>query len=662
VQPSNYKIKVTGADKITFETYAIRVVSDYIEGFNEENSMPRFYYISQNNELIAITNSDLIKELQDLDDVNWMDNMPLANIITESPKNKCNYPPNMDNKSVNDINAPCSHHDKNKIFAYNLNSYPCCFNKEPDARLLSKKKKENVITTKHILISDKMLDNQRIGFLPDNLDKVFNQLVKHESPYKFYRMGVVQNSSSFLNAILLACNNTIQGIHLTTSKEFRKMLADYIKSNPLLYTQLNGGDISLKYKKVENYVNYIMDTNETIYWEDIIDVVQRVISNNILLIDIPYNSNREPDYKGTRLICTPFLKMDKNLPCLILIKRNDVYELVFQLIELEQTQSLFQFKYNDNGSAKTNIINFLFEYQGISCVRENTFPNGYVYDEMYLIDDYINLLHDTTHAIISQVMNKFKKVVYVITKRGILIPVKESGAIDSLKIVSLSQLRSKDKLWDLKTFQHGIQELNEFLTTKIKILGVSVDKTFYTAALTNFGQFVPLKRTPIQIEFGTIPVLNYKYYENVDDILAKSIEGDDMQTQYTKSMQDIKRVIHQIKTDIAEKVSNDELLKNEIIHINTSVSLTRPQKLQKLEQIFTKLIDVQGYDFYEYHVGLVLQQIANEIMNDNVENLLLNNIVISDVFDPNVITKRDQESILFNISDIEKWFARYERK
>jgi hypothetical protein len=260
-------------------------------------------------------------------------------------------------------------------------------------------------------------------------------------------------------------------------------------------------------------------------------------------------------------------------------------------------------------------------------------------------------------------MNKFKKVNYVITKRGILIPIKETGAIDSLKIVSIEQLRSKNKFLDLTDFKKGVDELNTLLPDPINVLGTTTDHIdsaeMYTSVLTSFGQFVPLKHTPID-KSDRLPVLNYKFYENVDSVLFNGNQNnDDMQTLFNKGMQEIKNAIYHTKTKIADAISQNNALKEQIITINRNVSLSRSEKLQQLQNIFVDYIDesVKAFD-----TNMILQQISNEILNDNVENLLLNNIVISDVFDPNTITQRDHESVILNISDMEKWFAKYERK
>ena len=43
------------------------------------------------------------------------------------------------------------------------------------------------------------------------------------------------------------------------------------------------------------------------------------------------------------------------------------------------------------------------------------------------------------------------------------------------------------------------------------------------------------------------------------------------------------------------------------------------------------------------------------MLNDNKENLILNNIIVSDNFNKDDIIVRDSESVLLNINDITNW-------
>lgn len=658
VQPSNFKITVQDPhSKNTYQTFAIKVISDYIDGFDETNSMSRYYYISNTNELVSITNNKLVDVLTNEEENGiWLDSMPLAKVITEPPKNKCNFPPDMNKKSEDDINAPCQHHSKNKIFGYNLNSYPCCFDKEREP-VINRKKKISDITKQHILISDKILDYQRIGYLPPNLDNIFNKLLTGDNMY--YRMGIVQNNAAFLNAILLACENTINNKQLNNSNEFKKHIVNHLNENMEEYQKLNGGNINMKYGKLQNYIDYILETKGIIQWNDMIDIIQRLANINILIIDIPYKSSDSTniiDYDNTTLVCNPFLKYNKERDYIILIKRGNTFEVVIDMKDDNVIKT--KFKYSENDTIKNNLVNFLVDYYTMSCVREDVFPESFTFDEMYTLNELNNLLKDTPHQIIGQIINKFKKVNYILTKKGVLIPIKETGITNIGKTMTLQSLVDSNKLLNLAQYKTGINLLNKILDKNISIRGITLDSENknITSILTNFGQHIPLLPTLHQNE-NDIVVLDYKYHIDIDDILFDdTVKTTNKQKEWSMHINELKNKIYQTKLDIASKVSQNDQIKSDIININTEVKVPRINKINNIVSIFKNILGTQFID-NELN-NFILKTIANDVINDNIENLLLNNLVTSDVFNPDEIIKRDTESVLLSIDDILRWFKK----
>jgi len=657
VQPSNLKIKVRNDNNELFETYAIKVVSDYMEGFDEENAMSRYYYISSENKLVAITNQKLIDVLNSKEEQNiWLESVPLAKIITEPPKNKCNYPPDTNAKRDDDINAPCAHHDKNNVFGYNLNSYPCCFDKERETTI-SRKKKVSDITKQHILISDKILDYQRIGILPYGLDKLFNETIKLTNRMgKYYRMGVVQNKAAFFNAVLLGCENVIGEKQINNSYEFRRLLTNYLTDNSSLFKQLNNGNIANKYGTLDAYNGMLVDTNSDVNWNDVLDIIQRVTEKNIIILDIPYKfseSTKIADYENMRILCHPNVGSNPQLGYIVLLKRLKTFELVVCICE----DNRIEYTFKNTPESPDEIIQFLVEYDRVSCVRENIFPETYPYDEMYTLGEIVALLQDSPHQIIAQIVNKFNKVDYVLTQSGLLIPIKESGIIpqESIRTLHITQLRQMDKLASLDTVESLIQKVNKNLVngkTIISIIGITKDGQ---SILTNYGRLVPIKITnsKSKMKYRELP---YKYYENIDDLLFKGTEGETEEYLYNQELRNLKNTIYVTKVRLAREISSDEGIKDTIIKLNTQPDITRFQKLNELVLIFKKVLKKEpGIKSEDY----ILQYIANEVLSDNVENLLLNNLITSEVFNPDEIIQRDSESLLANIGDIQKWIQKY---
>lgn len=694
VQPSNFKITITQANNKPYETFAIKVISDYIDGLDSTNSVSRYYFISPTNELVPITNQQLIDRIGGVEedyDI-WLDSVPLANIINEPPKNKCNYPPDMNKTIVGkdgkiDTNARCSHHAKNKIFGYNLNSYPCCFDKERE-QTVSRKKKVIDITKQHILTSDKVLDYQRIGILPPPLDKLFNKLIQRSGEYangKFYRMGVVQNQSAFFNAILLGVGNTVGSRQVNNSNELRKVIVGYLEGEPGIFQQLSNGNMINKYKTMSNYTKAISDVTNVIYWNDVLDLLQRMLNINVLLLDIPYKiseSTKEPDYENIRLVCTPNIKTNNENPFLVLLKRGSTYEIVIWLAERETDSGTigetgterirYMFKYDNSDTFAKNIVNFLLEYRGKSCVRENDFPENYPYIEMYSLDEIIKILGGGKNSVIAQIVNKFKKVNWVITQKGIIIPVKETGITDGLRVVNMNELQTK--LPNLEKYIIGIADINQTINKtpgqdkQIRLIGVTTrkqdDEDIITSVLTNYGQHIPLAPSKYT-QNTTVPQLEYGYYPEIDDILfdfsndpSLITKNADDQVRYTTYWNGLREYIYKIKRQLGERLYKDDQAKSNIQSIITDTMSNRFQKLTMIVNILRLYVSF-GNTYTRAMNDFVLSHIANEMLNDNIENSILNNVIASDVFNPSEVISRDEETVLLNIDDIKRWIKQF---
>lgn len=648
VEPSNFVIQVNK----DFQTHAIRVVSDYLEGFDETNSASRYYFINQKDVLEPITNPQLVETLMNMENTIWLDPVPLTTIINSPPKNKCSFPPDFKNKKQQDVNAVCAHHDKNNFFGYNLNSYPCCFDKPRDVELV-RKRKDVDITKQHILTTDKVLDHQRIGTLPLGLDQLFNSIIEHNANLSYYRMGVVQNQYAFLNAVILAAQERLS---VRNATDLKKKMIEYLEQNNNAFFTLNSGEISNKFSSIQAYINHIQQ--EQLSWNDVIDLLSKMIQRNILLIDIPYkttNSNKVADYENIKLICTPFLKMNEKIPYIILLKKLNTFEVVIGLKSNADGSSYIKYhhNYNQQSTPDKNIVNFLVEYNKQSCVRENVYPENYTYDELLLPQLVINVLQGTSHDIVYQLLDSFNKTVFLINKKGIIIPVLQTGALPNLKSVDFNTFIQSDKLLPIEKYISELSRVNKLLPTKLKIIGATTSfddatqKLMYTGILTNFGQMVPVKVQEYQ-SIDNIPVLNFKYYPQVDKLLSSTIESHNKQQEFTENFNAFKQKVFQIKVHIAANLTDTH--KKELFDIISSTSIPRSQKIIEMVRIFKD---------YDNSSEEILKNISNAMLNDNVENLLLNNMVVPDSYNMAETIQRDSESILLNITDIKKWLKKF---
>ncbi len=673
VQPSNFLVEVSDpASKTKFKTYVIKVVSDYIDGFNETNAMSRYYYLSDTGDLMPIRSEVLIKKLKKEESRHggniWLGEVPLAKIITGPPKNKCNSPPDMNKRDNNDINAPCKHHKKNKTFGYSLNSYPCCFDSERKVQV-ERKMKSFDITKQYIITSDKILDYQRLGVLPPGLDKLFNEVVAPRGG-KYYRMGVTQNNSAFLNAVLLAIGNRLDDKRLSNANELKMLIAEHLKNNPGEFKKLNDGNIALKYGTLNNFIDGLLDTNKTVYWYDVVDILQRILKANVMVLDIPYKMSeltKLPDYENVRIACHPHVKVNKTSPFIFIVKRLNTFEVIVLLKNTDTDKAdlkmTFGMSRSPSADNTTNIVNLLLNYHSSSCVKENVFPEGFPYAEMFTGAEVVELLKSTQYEVIAQIVNEFGKVDYAMTRQGILIPIKEGGIQNGLRTLTLEQLKKAGKLLGIDKYLLGIKKLGKIFKSKtgrtISVLGVTVDKKddiYVTSGLTNFGQLVPVQQSVFMPD-SSLQVLPFKYYPDINKALKSSGTTENEQQEYYDYVQELRALIFKVKTELAAEISNDNEKKDTIQLINKDPTKTRHEKINQLVSIFkqTRINTTKDTNTMDF----VLASIANDVLNDNVENLLLNNLVTAEVFNPNEVVKRDVESVLTSIDDIVRWLKQY---
>jgi len=682
VQASNFIITIEEPDKTSFETFVIKIISDMTNGFNIDHP---YYYISYspddvNFPLKHIHNLDLISKIEKKENEEplmsmWLETVPLSQLINKPSKSKCQNQPNFDNINNSIIDA-CKHHSKNNYFGYNINSYPCCFDKERPVFNI-KKVKEKDSTKQHILKTDKLLGDQRLGLLPPGLNKLLNEIIQPNTNGSFIRWGVNQNELSFLNCILVAMEHT-NGFTINNTTELKRYLITYLINNKDEFEKLNNGTISLKYSSINEYITAI---EKYINWKDIIDLITKVCKCNIFILDIPYvetESTKIFDYNNIKLVCNFYTEINKSNPFIILIKKQNAFELIVyntgilwnkssQKIEILKNKQIkptinFVFNYNSDDTINTNIINFLLEYNLSSCVKENEYPENFTYDPLYDINDIITILSKTKHEIDLQLVNSFNKVNYVVTKNKTIIPIKESGIIDIPKI-SFEEYIDKNLL-DINEVTKYLKDLNKILKRPIQLLGVTTNnENKINSAMTNFGQFIPLNPIDISKMKTSLEILPMKYYYDIDESLANKKQIVNSEIEWNTKIKTLNDKIYQIKKYLGQSFLNDNTSKNQIINIIKTPLISRSEKINNIVNYLQQKLNLQNtFDINSSDLPFILKHIANEMINDNIENLLLNNLITSNVFNPDEIIKRNNESIWLNLDDIKKWIKKFKQQ
>lgn len=499
VQPSNFLIDVLYQDK-TFKTYVIKLISD----MKKDGSEQPFYFLDvENSKLIHIHNKELIDKInenqiskENSNESIWLPSTKLYNLIHSNgniQKTICQNNVSFLNRKNENIHGPCEKHENSKIFGYTKNSVPCCFDTQPKSYIQI----EGFIKDNPYLITtNKPLEPKRKGILPTPLNVLLNEIVIENDVDRLnrpksgaiIRWGVEQNKFSFLNCIVEALGDNIS--LNTTTFGLRKYIINYLEKNKVDFHKLNNGTIYSKYGSIEKYINAINDVQNPIGWLELVDIIQRSLECNIIIINIPFiktKTTEKEDYNNMKIVCLP-IKRNLSYPFVFLLKRSNSFELIVRDTQVTWSQSKLQlkknvksivsykFNYNKNDGPRNNIANFFVEYYNSSCVKENRYPDNFDYTELYDVSTLLSIIKDTPHDIFFQIVNSFNKVIMIVTKRGLIIPVKESIIIDKIQKIGLEIFIEKNKAVDLDKLQQLIDEFNRLpkVTFKMSINGVII--------------------------------------------------------------------------------------------------------------------------------------------------------------------------------------------
>lgn len=683
VRPSNYPVKIIDkSSNKMIETYVIS--SDFYPEYP-------YYYISLENKLEPIEDSKIIQEINNLQKNIWLESVTLSKLLYPSSTSKCNKYPDLLNRTV-ELHDICKEHSPdNKYFAYEATSIPCCMVKEREKFSEKKHKKTDITKQYKIQLPNTVLIKDQIGVLPPFLENIFSSLNKIDNKLedKFYRLGVIQNNYSFFSAVMSGVDNKIikyeslqggarnkkSGVtkkrsRISAKRPVKKIeeesyykkfnnyieLIKYIKEtvNHDIFKQLNKGDISLKYKTLENYIKF---ENEYINYIDYIDLLERIFSINIIILEKITGNEKDDSTEDIRIICRNKDFKDE-YPSVLILKSKTVFELI---IKIENDSNIIRnFKSNDS------VIKFFRKFMDSSCIKQNKLPEIYPYIDLL---DYKFVLNNFN--VIYQISNIFNKVNLLITKEYFIIPINETGIIENVKEISMKEFLSSNNLLTLDQYIKYLDKYNKILVKKGQkecvIIGVmnatSLENEKYKnlgGLLTNYGMIVPYKLTSNE---SSLPKLEFKYYPLIDDLLYSNELVLNIKEDFIKNKnynEKLKNDIYNIKVILGKIFTELPDIK---VNIEKKIKENKSSKNEKMDYIITILNNlltsrIDGIKLNYPLLEFILNHIVNEMINDNVENLLLNNIVTTG-FDKNEVIIRDTESVLTNINDIRKWIEKY---
>lgn len=335
---------------------------------------------------------------------------------------------------------------------------------------------QSVSLNQHIIITDKVLPTKRIGTLPPDLQKIFSNLNAKDSNNKnltFYRLGVNQGSDSFLEAVAININKSVQ--------EIKNILNKKLTYN--VFLSLENGELAFIFNKnFKSFKKFLQDSKENKSYLHYWDLLQYIFDIQIIIFD----------YFEQNIICHQRSeKLEKDKKTVFVIKFENNYEPIVALdkfgliknIEMKEDSLLYKF----------------YEF---------------VCDPKPKIN-----LKDIRYQILDSAQNKVR---FLVSKDNFFIPINELvsypiGPLPGVEIRSLNK-RKPDAQRMLKLAEnYGVeiqgQILNAENSKSQEVIGL----------LTKKFTVIPVKNSPI---LENLPISDYNYFPDAEKTLSKAAKPD----------------------------------------------------------------------------------------------------------------------------------------
>lgn len=216
--------------------------------------------------------------------------------------------------------------DTYKYPGFTSQNVPCCFKKDQrqkdNYKLLignQNRSSNSLIINKHIITTDKILQENRLGILPESL-----------TMNNYYRLGVVQDTNAFLNALFIK-----QTIKSTNLINLRRICSRILKKNIIIINTETNQFVCDPTSNIFPYTSFIVILWRNKYYKNFYEPVIKLSDNN----QIQYSFTKQD----------PLIKMVLSLiemNCQTFVNNGSppptAYELSHNLIIYEQFVNRFQ--------------------------------------------------------------------------------------------------------------------------------------------------------------------------------------------------------------------------------------------------------------------------------------------------------------------------------
>lgn len=442
----------------------------------------------------------------------------------------------------------------------------CCFkkdqrNKEAFLRNTGRsegvegdQQKEDVKLKKHIITTEKLLESDRLGVLPQILKTTIEKVIGIRN---LFRLGVLQDRWSFLNSVASA-----NGYKTTTEFwiDFRKFL-DENRDLLSLYIE-------------SSIINADVHT----------DISQSILDNpvNLLLAISYFTSTNYLIFNTDRLECNTQIVTDNYNEFIVLLRKEQNWEILVEKIEEDGLTTRRRF------SSNHPMISFLREYYNATCKKLDNYPPNYPYKPLPYLKDILSKV-----VIQSQIVDENNMVSFILTEGGGLIPVRNERIKLGIPYKWLNEV----------TFPDIDTEIMELKKVGQNAIGIIKSGTSVIGVISNVGVTCPIQ--PFDEKDYTGPLKEER------SILGPYILSDG-KIKWTRETPP--NEIEDLRRSFAEYLSEvDEDLRRTIYITVTDIQTTHEEKFKRLEEIIPTRFRKESIIR-----ELIVENKFSDILNDTV--------------------------------------------
>jgi hypothetical protein len=451
----------------------------------------------------------------------------------------------------------------------------------------------SIKTKKHIITTEKILENNRFGVLINGLKESIEDILKIKN---IYRYGVIQDKFSLANAIA--------------------------KISPVFE------DNSAKF--LEQFNTFLMENKEDleIYGYSSTQGVQNLLEKDIpkfLLFVSFFIKINFFVFEEERLECSTQIITDLSYPFVVLLKRppESGWELIVEKSSDDSGPTTLSGVPQIKFDRSHKLIEFLEKYYHYSCEKKNYYPESFQqkYKPLGLAETIVN---DSFYC---QVVNlETNKVNFIQTKSPefALIPVKEDSVKFGLKWKWINEVV-------LPTIDNQVAALVRFNQTA---LGVVLKGNDVIGVLSNTGVLCPVQ--PSSTYTGPLkpvdaPLGPYPFVDNNNN------KGE----TWNRNGGDELARMHQLRLEFSKYLALvDPDLKDQILKIITDPKTTGSDKFKTLQKLIPPVIRDKADD------PLDIDILIQEILVENTNNDIITNRVPSLFLD---LTSTPSEDVFYTI-------------